>query len=355
LNESLGSTVRAAIVMAVSAVALLAAGCGNEDLVVPKVTGENSDVFEVYERLSDAGFTVEVTDGFRTGPSCQCRNPIVEQWPPAGTRAKRGSAVEIRVGGPGPTPSGGQIPAPDDRNLRLPKLVRLRLDLADRWLAGHNLGWSSDLAPLPATKGDDLLGSYVVTAQDPGVGDRIGARASVGLEAGPSEDVLAKWREPTAVVPQVSGDRDVLSAYDRLHARGLRVTTSQRLAHGPFIPVLGQEPQPGTRVPRGTTVRLILDSGPDRRTVCCDERELTMPDFVGRNLGEVGEWLNRRYLYWKLVDAPPLPPTNTPRMLDPYVVTSQKPAPGTTIPESIPPGSGDELEPIVLRAKLEAR
>ena len=89
--------------MAVSAVALLAAGCGNEELVVPKVTGADSDVFEVYERLSDAGFTVEVTDGFRTGPSCQCENTIFEQWPPAGTRAKRGSAVEITVGGPGLT------------------------------------------------------------------------------------------------------------------------------------------------------------------------------------------------------------------------------------------------------------
>ena len=39
----------------------------------------------------------------------------------------------------------------------------------------------------------------------------------------------------------------------------------------------------------------------------------------------------------------------------PFVVTSQKPAPGSTIPESIPPGSGDELEPIEFRAKLVAR
>ena len=31
----------------------MAAGCGNEELVVPKVTGADSDVFDVYERLSD--------------------------------------------------------------------------------------------------------------------------------------------------------------------------------------------------------------------------------------------------------------------------------------------------------------
>jgi beta-lactam-binding protein with PASTA domain len=346
---------RAAIVTAASAVAFVAAGCGSDEVVVPNVTGEDSNVFEVYERLSDAGFTVEVTDGFRTGPSCQCTNPVVEQWPSPGTRAERGSAVEITAGGPGPVPSGGQIPAPDDRNLRLPKLVGQRLDSADHWLARHNLGWLAILPRLPATKGDDLLSAYVVTAQDPGVGDLIGARAAVSLEAGPIEDVLATWREPTVVVPHVSGDRHVLSAYDRLHARGLRARTSQRLAHGPYIPVVGQEPEPGTRVRRGTTVRLVLDSKPDRRRIGCDLRKLPMPDFVGRNLAEVSEWLDRRYLYWRLVDAPPLPPTSTQHMLDPYVVTSQKPAAGTTIPESVRRGSECDLKRIELHATLVTR
>jgi hypothetical protein len=79
-----------------------------------------------------------------------------------------------------------------------------------------------------------------------------------------------------------------------------------------------------------------------------------MPDFVGRNLGEVSDWLSRRELYWRL-DAPALPPTNRPHLFDAYLVTSQKPVPGTKIPEPIPPGSGDELKPIEIRAKLVTR
>jgi len=79
-----------------------------------------------------------------------------------------------------------------------------------------------------------------------------------------------------------------------------------------------------------------------------------MPNFVGQNLRNVSEWLRRRNLHWELADAPSLPPTNSQRMLDSYVVTSQKPAPGARIPESIP-GSDGDLEPLELHAKLVAR
>ena len=340
--------------MAVSAVALLAAGCGNEQLVVPKVTSVDSDIFEVYERLSDAGFTVEVTDGFRTG-TCQCANPIVEQWPPAGTRAERGSAVEITVGGPGFTDSHGVRPLPFYTNVpvQLAKLVGLRLDSADRWLVRHHVGWSAELPSLPATKGDDLLNAYVVTAQQPWAGDYVKIGDSVSLTAAPAKDILAQWRGSPVVVPHVNGYRDLVSAYDRLHARGLAVATNRRFVRSPYVRVLGQEPPAGSEVRRRTTVMLILDPKLDHRPVCCDQRRLTMPDFVGRNLGEVSDWLFRRYLYWRL-DAPALPPTNRPHLFDPYVVTSQKPVPGTKIPESIPAGSGDEIKPIVLRANLVA-
>jgi beta-lactam-binding protein with PASTA domain len=177
----------------------------------------------------------------------------------------------------------------------------------------------------------------------------------VSLDAAPTKDILAQWRDSSVVVPHVSGDRDLVSAYDRLHARGLAVATNRRLSQGPYIRVLGQAPPAGAEVRRGTTVTLFLDPKLDHKVVCCDARSLSMPNFVGRNLGEVGEWLLRRSLYWKLIDAPALPPTYSPHMLDPYVVTSQKPVTGTKIPESIPPGSGNELKPIELRAKLATR
>ena len=330
--------------------ALIVAGCSSDTRVVPKVTGADDDVYSAYERLSREGFKVEVTDDFRTG-SCECDNGLIEQWPVAGTKVKRGSVVEITVGGPGQMGSYGYR-QPAYRQMFLPKLVGLRLDAVDRWLGAHDLGWSADLPALPASKGRDLLAAYVVRKQEPKAGEYVESGDSVDIVAAPASDLLAQWRTSTVVVPHVNGDRDVVTAYDRLHARGLAVATDRRLVRGPYILVIAQRPAAGTRVRRGTTVTLSLDPKVDHRRLCCGGTPLyTMRNFVGRNLGKASEWLDARYLTWTL-DAPALPPTNTPRMLDAYVVTSQKPAPGSKVPESIPPGSGDESKPIELRAKL---
>ena len=348
MNRALKTSARAGFLVALT---LLAVGCGDETRAIPTVTGEDSDVYEAYERLSAAEFKVEITDDFRTGPSCQCENALIEQWPPAGTRAKSGSTVELTVGGPGPVRSDGVRAAPPYRQLDLPNFVGLRLDSVDGWLAAHDMGWSADLPPLPATKGKDLLDAYVVSAQEPKGGDYVESGDSVDLDAVPTK--ANQWREKTVVVPHVNGNRSLVTAYDRLHARGLAVATDRPLSHGPYIRVVGQRPSAGTEVERGTTVTLMLDPKFDTRRVCCDSRSLPMPNFVGRNLGDVSEWLFKRGLYWKLVDTPALPPTNRPHMLDPYVVTGQEPPVGTRIPESIPRGSGD-LQPIELRAKLVA-
>jgi beta-lactam-binding protein with PASTA domain len=321
-------------------------GCSKEKLTVPKVTGEESDVYEVYDRLTDEGFAVEITHRFRTGPSCECRNPIVEQWPPAGTRATSGSQVEITVGGPGPTGS-PQIRPPDPR-LRLPNFVGQGLDAVDEWLSAHRIGWVAELPPLPATTNDDLLEDYVVTSQDRSPGSSVPAWNFVALEAAPTKEVLAKWRETSVVVPFVSADEHLLGAYARLHARGLRVATDRRLVNGPYIPVIAQRPRAAVTVRRGTTVKLFLDPKLDQHKVCCDSRRLSMPNFVGRNLGPVADWLERLGLYWE-VDAPALPPTSARNMFDPYVVTSQDPSPGTTIPEQLPEAN---IKPIQLRARL---
>ena len=48
----------------------------------------------------------------------------------------------------------------------------------------------------------------------------------------------------------------------------------------------------------------MLDPKFDAHASCCDSRSLPMPNFVGRNLGDVSEWLFKRELYWKLVDTP---------------------------------------------------
>ena len=238
MNTALKASARAALLVAlVAAVMLLAAACGDEMRAIPKVTGDDSNVYEAYERLSAAGFKVEITDDFRTGPSCECENALIEQWPPAGTRAKSGSTVEITVGGPGQLRSDGVRAAPPYRQLDLPNFVGLRLDSVDGWLAAHDMGWSADLPRLPATKGKDLLDAYVVSAQEPKGGDYVESGDSV--EPGRRSDK----REPGSVARE---DRR-RSARERRPRPRQRVSTActpeasplPRIDHFPTAPISG--------------------------------------------------------------------------------------------------------------------
>lgn len=252
----------------------------------------------------------------------------------------------------------GSSIADDDRQWNreklLPPLVGMRVSEAVDWLGRHDLDWNIDLPPLPATDRRDLLDAYVVKAQSPESGHQVGISYAVYLKAAVTDGLMAQWGDPTVTIPYVTGGIGLPRAYERLHARGLRVATNRHLSIGPYIDVIGQEPEAGMEVRRGTTVTLELDPKVYKRTVCCDQRRLKMPNVVGRNLGSVEEWLRRRGLYWELIDAPALPPSNAPRLLDPFVVTSQEPRPGTIIPEPIS-GSPDDIAPIRLKARLRAR
>jgi beta-lactam-binding protein with PASTA domain len=233
----------------------------------------------------------------------------------------------------------------------------MRVSEATDWLERHELGWVAHLPPLPATNRRTLLDTYIVTAQSPGAGHQVGISYSVRLDARVTDGVLAAWKEPKVRVPYVAGD-DLFAAYERLRARGLRVETDRRLAMGRYQSalVVGQRPPAGGTVPRGATVTLRLAREPFvQRLAPFHSRRVRMRDLVGTSLGAAAKWLAANNLYWRLLDAPALPPTNRPDLLDSYVVSAQRPRAGTTVPEMTRDEFGDPAaRPILLRGELRA-
>jgi beta-lactam-binding protein with PASTA domain len=345
-------------ILAAVAVALLASGCGGEGTaVVPDVGGPDGGlpVYEAYEFLHKAGFRVEIESALYPW------DHIGWQWPPAGTRAAKGSTIQIDVWY-GRNLAGNNKAKMDstyDRDVPLPNLIGRRLSSASEWVERHDLDWSTEFPPLPSTASKDLLDAYVVTGQHPGPGHRLGIVYTVNLDVAVADEIMDEWRASTVRVPAVR-ILDLLYGYEWLRRRGLRVKTDQRLSFGAQqdLRVIGEEPAPGTRVMRGSTVTVRLERRPYKAGYTfMRPRFRRMPNLVGRSLGSIDDWADRRNVRWELVDAPALPPTNLPDLLDAYVVVRQWPEPGAKVPQLLPDedGFGETYSPVRLRAELKAR
>jgi beta-lactam-binding protein with PASTA domain len=155
------------------------------------------------------------------------------------------------------------------------------------------------------------------------------------------------------VVPLVT-QTNVTSAYDLLHEAGLRVAIPQQFRlealqePGPRK----QSPRAGARVPGGTVVTLTLWGGPlgsPRGGV----GKHTLADFGGTSVSEAVRWIDDHDLFWKIAVVPPLPPSDEPHLLDAYVVTGQRPAPGSELARGIlHKGGGYQPTPVALFVKL---
>jgi beta-lactam-binding protein with PASTA domain len=354
------------------ALALVAAGCadgGSERLVVPEVTGDQAGyqrVLGAYDLLRQAGFVVEITRDFRLSSEWPL-GQVAQQWPRGGVHARRGSTVELTVSEGRQWFAGSGVGLPPirdwNRERPLPSLVGMRVSEAADWLERHELGWDARLPALPATNRRKLLDTYIVTAQSPGAGHQVGINYTVQLDARVTDGVLAAWKEPRVRVPYVAGE-DLFGAYKRLQARGLRVETDSRLTMSSYQSagvVAGQQPPAGGTVPRRTIVTLRLARERlvvDRLTSPYESGHVRMRELVGKSLGAAAKWLAANNLYWELLDAPALPPTSRPDLLDAYVVSAQRPRPGTRLPQLTQSKFGKPAVagalPIQLRAELRS-
>lgn len=359
---------RFALIAALLASALASGGCGANTLTVPSATDDprgRPSIFEAYDLLRDAGFNVEIANTVRVGSEsgpipCDCETGVVQQWPAPGTSADQGSTVEIAAVQKSPHLGGSRVGFGEgstyDREVPLPDLTGVRLGDAIAWLSRHDLGWSAELPRLPSSNRKNLLDAYVVTAQHPGAGHQVGVDYRVEFDLAPTPGLLAEWAGPTVAVPHVLG-MDPFNAYDRLRDRGLRVATDGRLSLRRFwvVPVTTQSVQPGRKARRGSTVTLGLDTASFRSfppgfrigSVGLPRR---MPNLIGQRLSEVVQWAERRDLWWEL-DAPALPPSALPDLLDAYVVSAQRPRAGTR-PTFLTEGAGNANSPIKLRASV---
>ena len=153
-------------------------------------------------------------------------------------------------------------PAPE---VVVPAVVGLRFEEAERKLAESGLR-----AELGETRPSLTAPRQYVLAQTPAAGTSVGAAVTITL------DVSAG--QVRARVPSVVG----MSREDAITAlRGANLEVGQVVERpGPEArgTVLSSQPEAGQQVPQGTSVEIVVSTGPS---------ELLMPDVVGRELFEV--------------------------------------------------------------------
>ena len=203
---------------------------GSAEVTVPEVIGNPVD--EAVRKLEDAGLEVartEVTD--LVNPPGQ----VVHQDPSAGTRVRRGDTVRISVSSQAP-PVG------------VPSVTGLRVDVATSRLREAGFEVTEERRP------HDQAPPDVVFEQNPPGGAQAPAGSAVAI-------VVSGGPQPIRV-PDVR-NRDASDAANALGQAGFRIS-SRREFNGdvPEGRVIRTEPEPGTALPRGSTVTVVVSGGP---------------------------------------------------------------------------------------------
>jgi hypothetical protein len=137
-------------------------------------------------------------------------------------------------------------------------------------------------------------------------------------------------------VPPVD-TRTLGSALDKIHAAGLKADVP---AFGPVTwgtPLDGagvgdQDPEPGTKVAKGSTVHLTIGFSPIPSPVVGKNwpRWLVVPDLVGLSWPDAARRLTG--LWPVIASVDPLPAAKSELGMRAYVITGQLPGPGKRVP-----------------------
>jgi eukaryotic-like serine/threonine-protein kinase len=181
----------------------------------------------------------------------------------------------------------------------VPNVVGLKQDEAERRLGEEHFETEVKRVPSSRPAGN-------VVAQRPDPGTRYGEGGIV---------VIAVAGAPVAVeVPDISG-LPVARAVARLRAEGLKSRTETIASQRPEGRVIRQIPDPGTEVPRGSTVVVIVSAG---------RRLADVPDVVGLTADEATKRLTRAGFRTQLRQVTASEPAST--------VIAQEPGGGTRAP-----------------------
>jgi hypothetical protein len=143
-------------------------------MVTVPAAAANSDIFQTYDALHDAGLRVTLT---KQADLNSLDGLGVTLSPGVGTRVPGGSTVRI-------TPLGGALGSPavlnSDPHYVVPSFAGQPPANAVRWATQHDLYWAVDLPPITASAAPHLLDAYRLLGQQPRPGDMIAQGVTVG-------------------------------------------------------------------------------------------------------------------------------------------------------------------------------
>jgi serine/threonine-protein kinase len=216
---------------------------GGGQVSVPMVIGQPVD--QATALLEQAGFEPKTEFEENDGDP----NVVFAQDPVAGTKLDKGDTVTLRVSkGPGA--------------VEVPDVVGRKVDDATRVL--ETAGFTVETTQEP----DDEAPVGEVIDQDPAAGEQAPKNSTITLK-------VSSGKEKTGV-PDVRG-KDVDVAANELGQAGFK-TVRQQEESGTVDEgkVIRTSPAPGTPLERGSTVTLVVSSGPPATN------KATVPDVIGR-------------------------------------------------------------------------
>jgi beta-lactam-binding protein with PASTA domain/tRNA A-37 threonylcarbamoyl transferase component Bud32 len=255
--------------------------------VVPSVTGDTVSAAESALRA----------DGLRVDAGGATSSAIVTSTSPAaGSQVRKGTVVHLHVGSSPTTTVPASVTVPDERNQSLT-------------VAQSNL---KALGLVPAVQYSSNCSQLnVVCSQSPSAGQSVAKGSTVTLYT--AQQTPTTTTSPDVTIPNVAGD-SVGAACSVLGNLGLTCANSELQQASDSVPagdVVTTQPGPGASEPRGTTITLVVSSGPE------------VPDVVGASLSQAESTVTKDGY------TPQADPSCTSNS---STVTGQSPSAGTSDP-----------------------
>jgi eukaryotic-like serine/threonine-protein kinase len=276
------------VIGAVVAALLLTRGGNGPKVAVPNVVGQQETAART--TLENAGFKVKIDRVANAAPT----GTVLAQ-DPTGGRLEKGKTVTLQVSkGPG--------------SVTVPDVTGLSFADANAQLTGQGLKVVQQGQP------SESVQKGVVISTDP--------PAQAQVDKGATVTVLVSTGPPATQIPDVSGD-DPATATQTLNNAGFRVgrTDNQASATVPAGQVIGTDPRAGTNAAQGTTVRLIVSTGPQTTTV---------PNVLGQTQSDATASLTGAGFQVSVLTQPSTP-ANNGRVIAQSPLPNQQAAQGSTV------------------------
>ncbi len=294
------------------AIVTMIVSAGRSGVEVPDVSGLRAAA--AVAKLTAAGFRPKVTSVFSSKPS----GTVATQQPPAGDRADKGSQVNLLV-------SKGR------KRAQVPDVVGQ--PSADAQAALKQAGFAYTIVVVPS---DQARGTVVSQAPAGGATAPQGSKVRLNVASGANgsgttgantttgqtttgQTTTATTPAASASVPRVVGLNQTV-AQRRLRAAGLASNVAYVASTQPAGRVVAQRPLPGTKVKRGSRVRLNVSTGPN------PQASRSVPDVLGQDEATATSTLQSAGFTVEVIDQPTTDQTQDGVVLD------EQPGGGTRAP-----------------------